>query len=99
MLKKFLAIVAMLFATAMAMAAVDVNKATEAELSAMGAEDLGEKLEAIAAAGFDGVEIFENDIHDNDTLGVVVVRRSPSPKFHSQVSIAFSSGLVDLKVK
>jgi hypothetical protein len=24
--------------------------------------DLGEKLEAIAAAGFDGVEIFENDL-------------------------------------
>src|SRR5687768_8050181 len=24
--------------------------------------DLGEKLEAIAAAGFDGIEIFENDL-------------------------------------
>jgi competence protein ComEA len=35
MLKKFLAIVAMLFATAMAMAAVDVNKATEAELDSV----------------------------------------------------------------
>src|SRR5687768_15140714 len=35
MIKKFLAIVAMLFATAMAMAAVDVNKATEAELDSV----------------------------------------------------------------